>query len=114
MYSPSSHRRNARSFLPALPSIIFLFLFVLLPAIPHISASLSLPLTSILTVGVSADGSKTAPTWATSTGVVTPTTTTTTTTTAAHYGTKPGHFETSIIHFPTSEGVSEVSERANE
>ena len=26
-----------------------------------------------------------------------------------HYGTKPGHFETSIIHFPTSEGVSEVS-----
>ena len=31
----------------------------------------------------------------------------------AHYGSKPGHFETSIIHFPTSEGVSEVSERAN-
>ena len=34
-----------------------------------------------------------------------------------HYGTKPGHFETSLIHFPTSEGVSEVSEwavRANE
>ena len=33
-----------------------------------------------------------------------------------HYGTKPGHFETSIIHFPTSEGVSEVSgtsKRAN-
>ena len=30
-----------------------------------------------------------------------------------HYGTKPGHFETSKIHFPTSEGVSEVSERAN-
>ena len=29
-------------------------------------------------------------------------------------GTKPGHFETSIIHFPTSEGLSEVSERANE
>ena len=28
-----------------------------------------------------------------------------------HYGTKPGHFETSIIHFPTSKGVSEVSER---
>ena len=27
-----------------------------------------------------------------------------------HYGTKPGHFETSKIHFPTSE----VSERANE
>ena len=33
---------------------------------------------------------------------------------APHYGTKPGHFETSKIHFPTSEGVSEVSERANE
>ena len=31
-----------------------------------------------------------------------------------HYGTKPGHFGTSIIHFPTSEGVSKVSERANE
>ena len=31
-----------------------------------------------------------------------------------HYGTKPGHFETSKIHFPMSEGVSEVSERANE
>ena len=33
-----------------------------------------------------------------------------------HYGTKPGHFEESKIHFPTSEGVSEVSgasERAN-
>ena len=29
-----------------------------------------------------------------------------------HYGTKPGHFETSIIHFPTSEGVSERRERA--
>ena len=29
-----------------------------------------------------------------------------------HYGTKPGHFETSKIHFPTSEGVSEVSERS--
>ena len=29
----------------------------------------------------------------------------------AHYGTKPGHFETSKIHFPSSE---EVSERANE
>ena len=27
-----------------------------------------------------------------------------------HYGTKLGHFETSKIHFPTSEGVSEVSE----
>ena len=34
--------------------------------------------------------------------------------TALHYGTKPGHFETSKIHFPTSEGVSEVSGRANE
>ena len=33
---------------------------------------------------------------------------------SVHYGTKPGHFETSKIHFPTSEGVSEVSERANE
>ena len=32
----------------------------------------------------------------------------------SHYGTKPGHFQTSKIHFPTSEGVSEVSERANE
>ena len=31
-----------------------------------------------------------------------------------HCGTKPGHFETSKIHFPTSEGVSEVNERANE
>ena len=31
-----------------------------------------------------------------------------------HYGTKPGHFETSKIHIPTSEGVSEVSERVNE
>ena len=31
-----------------------------------------------------------------------------------YYGTKPGHYETSKIHFPTSEGVSEVSERANE
>ena len=31
-----------------------------------------------------------------------------------HYGTKPGHFETSIIHFLTSEGVSKVSEQANE
>ena len=30
-----------------------------------------------------------------------------------HYGTKPGHFETLKIHFPTSEGVSEVSQRAN-
>ena len=29
---------------------------------------------------------------------------------SSHYGTKPGHFETSEIHFPTSEGVSE---RAN-
>ena len=26
---------------------------------------------------------------------------------AAHHGAKPGHFETSKIHFPTSEGVSE-------
>ena len=26
-----------------------------------------------------------------------------------HSGTKPGHFETTIVHFPTSEGVSEVS-----
>ena len=33
---------------------------------------------------------------------------------AMHYGTKPGQFETLKIHFPTSEGVSEVSERANE
>ena len=33
---------------------------------------------------------------------------------APHYGTKPGHFETSKIHFPMSEGVSKVSERANE
>ena len=31
-----------------------------------------------------------------------------------HYGTKPGHFETYKIHFPTCEGVSEVSERANQ
>ena len=31
-----------------------------------------------------------------------------------HYGSKPGHFKTSKIHFPTSEGVSEVSARANE
>jgi len=30
-------------------------------------------------------------------------------TTTTHYGTKPGHFETSKIHFLTSEGVSEVS-----
>ena len=30
-----------------------------------------------------------------------------------HYGTKPGHFETLIIHFPTSKGVSEqISERS--
>ena len=28
---------------------------------------------------------------------------------APHYETEPGHFETSIIHFPMSEGVSEVS-----
>ena len=32
---------------------------------------------------------------------------------SVHYGTKPGHFETSKIHFPTSEGVSKVSKRAN-
>ena len=31
-----------------------------------------------------------------------------------HYGTKLGHFETLKIHFPMSEGVSEVSERGNE
>ena len=30
-----------------------------------------------------------------------------------HYGTKLGHFETLKIHFPTSEAVSEMSERAN-
>ena len=35
-------------------------------------------------------------------------------TTTTHYGTKPGHFETSKIHFPMSEGVSKVSERVNE
>ena len=29
------------------------------------------------------------------------------------YGTKSSHFETSKIHFPTSEGVSEVNKRAN-
>ena len=33
---------------------------------------------------------------------------------SAHYGTKPGHFETSIIHFSMSEGVSKVSERVSE
>ena len=33
---------------------------------------------------------------------------------AVLYATKPGHFETSKIHFPTSKEVSEVSERANE
>ena len=32
----------------------------------------------------------------------------------AHYGTKPGYIGTSKIHFPTSEGVSEMSKRANE
>ena len=36
---------------------------------------------------------------------------------AAHYGTKPGHFETSKIHFPMSEEASErvsgASEQAN-
>ena len=31
-----------------------------------------------------------------------------------HYGTKPGHFETLKIHFPTSSGVSKVSERASQ
>ena len=36
------------------------------------------------------------------------------TTTTKHYRTKPGHFETLKIYFPTSEGVSKVSERANE
>ena len=37
--------------------------------------------------------------------------------TTLHYGAKPGHFEILKIHFPMSEGVSEVSEvseRANE
>ena len=34
--------------------------------------------------------------------------------TTVHYGTKPGHFETSTSHFPMSEGESEVSKRANE
>ena len=34
--------------------------------------------------------------------------------TGKHYGTKPGYFETSIIHCPTREGVSEVSERTSE
>ena len=34
--------------------------------------------------------------------------------TPPHYGTKPGQFDTLKIHFPTCEGVSEVSERANE
>ena len=33
---------------------------------------------------------------------------------AVHYGTKPGHFEKSKIHFPMSEEVSEVSERVDE
>ena len=32
---------------------------------------------------------------------------------AVHYGTKLGHLETLKIHFPMSEGVSEVSERAS-
>ena len=31
-----------------------------------------------------------------------------------HFGTKPGHFETSKIHSPKSKGVSEVSERTSE
>ena len=33
---------------------------------------------------------------------------------AVLYATKPGHFETSKIHFPTSKEVSKVSERASE
>ena len=32
---------------------------------------------------------------------------------SSHYGTKPGHSGSSKIHFPTSEGVSKVSDRAN-
>ena len=35
-------------------------------------------------------------------------------TNAMHYGTKPGHLETSKIHFPTSEEVSKESEREDE
>ena len=31
--------------------------------------------------------------------------------TPVHYGTKLGHFETSKIHFPTSEGVSEQANK---
>ena len=35
-------------------------------------------------------------------------------TTPVHYGSKPSHFETSKIHFPTTEGVSErASERVS-
>ena len=34
-------------------------------------------------------------------------------TAATHYGTRPGRFETSKIHFPTSEGVSKVSDQVN-
>ena len=30
-----------------------------------------------------------------------------------HYGTKPGHFETSKIHFPTSERGERMSERTS-
>ena len=33
---------------------------------------------------------------------------------AAHYGTKPGHFETSMIHCPTSERCERTSERTSE
>ena len=31
-----------------------------------------------------------------------------------HYGTKPGHFEASNIHFPTSERCERTSERMSE
>ena len=34
--------------------------------------------------------------------------------TSSHYGTKPGHFETSLIHFPTSEGVSSGGRKRSE
>ena len=34
-------------------------------------------------------------------------------TTALHYGTKPGHFETSKIHFPMSERSERASERVS-
>ena len=36
------------------------------------------------------------------------------TSSASRYGIKPGHFETSIIHFLRSEEVSEVSEQVSE